>query len=52
MKMVKCPQCDGKGEYIAIQKWQGIEFDVPVKCNCNNGKISWSEYCLLYRKRK
>ena len=37
MKEVKCPQCKGKGEYNSIQKHQGIEFDVPVKCDYCNG---------------
>ena len=51
MKMVECPQCQGKGTYNLIQNWQGKEYITEVKCNCNNGKISWSEYCTIYRKR-
>jgi DnaJ-class molecular chaperone len=34
---VKCPQCGGKGEYISIQKHQGLKFDVPVKCTYCDG---------------
>lgn len=49
MREVKCPNCNGTGEYISIQNWQGKELEIPVKCECNNGKISWSEYCILYR---
>ena len=37
MKLVKCPQCNGKGEYNSIQKYQEIEFDVPVKCDYCDG---------------
>lgn len=51
MREVKCPECFGEGTYILIQTFQGKDYETPVKCNCNNGKISWSEYCLRYRKR-
>ena len=47
MLMVKCPQCEGKGEYNLIQG--GIE--TPVKCNCDNGKITWSHYLTVNRKK-
>lgn len=47
MRMVKCPQCEGKGEYNLIQG--GIE--TPVKCNCDNGKITWSHYLTINRKK-
>lgn len=50
MRMVKCPMCRGTGEYVLIQRWEGKEFGTPVKCQCNNGKISWSEFCWKYRR--
>jgi len=37
MKEVKCPVCNGKGEYNIIQDYQGLKFDVPVKCDYCNG---------------
>jgi hypothetical protein len=46
--MVKCPQCEGKREYNLIQ--DGIL--TPVKCTCDNGKISWSEYLTVNRKKR
>ena len=46
MKTVKCPQCNGNGEYNLQQQ----EFITPVKCSCDNGKITWSEHCAKYRK--
>jgi hypothetical protein len=50
-RMVKCPNCQGDGEYILIQNWEGKDYETPVKCECENGKISWSEFCVRYRKR-
>lgn len=34
---VKCPQCDGKGEYKLAQKWEGKNIIVPVKCTMCDG---------------
>jgi len=33
MKLVKCPQCQGKGEYETIVK----DIQYPVKCTYCNG---------------
>lgn len=34
---VKCPQCNGKGEYEVIQKWEDEEISTPVKCTLCEG---------------
>lgn len=52
MKMVKCPNCQGKGEYEVIQIWDEEDIISPVKCNCEGGKISWEEFCNVYRNNK
>lgn len=52
MRMFKCPQCDGKSEYNLIQSFKTEQYNTPVKCNCENGKITWSHYCMINRKRK
>lgn len=51
MRTIKCPVCQGNGEYKAIQTWGSKEYKVPVNCNCDNGVITWSEYCAKYRRK-
>ena len=51
MKMVKCPSCNGNGSYMLTQNFWNRSYTTPVKCRCDNGKISWSEFCIFYRKR-
>ena len=50
-RLVKCPVCNGSGEYILIQNWEGKEYKTPVKCtHCVEGKIQWAAYCTIYRR--
>lgn len=52
MKMVKCPECGGAGQYEIEQRFQGEVFLTPVTCpSCGGTKqISWAHFCSRFRK--
>lgn len=51
---VKCPQCNGKGEYNTKSNYEGEEIIYPVKCIlCNGiGKVNKSVTYTGRRRRK
>ena len=54
MRIVKCPECEGIGEYNIEQYWQGKKYLTPVTCpSCNGkGKITWQHFCNRFRKQR
>lgn len=53
MKLVKCPECHGKGEYEVEEYFEGKLYLPVFTCSCcaGIGKISWSHFCTVFRKR-
>jgi DnaJ-class molecular chaperone len=52
-RMVKCPECDGKGTYEIEQHFQGKTYLTPVTCSAcgGEGKITWKHFCTVHRRR-
>lgn len=54
MKLVKCPECNGEGQYEIEQHYQGEVYLTPVTCPYCGGekRITWSHFCSNFRKPK